>query len=237
MSPDIRVHELATELGMTSRDLLRVLETQQVYVRSASSRLDTAAANRIRTYLKGQRTRPPRAPVTDSRNPFAARSAAGSPQPIAHPVSRAQRPAPSPRHRPSDTILEAAQMFGVDPASLREKKVPRPRDAGRPEAGSATTQGSLAVELSRRFRLSPEQARAVAEPWAMLLLSTDELTLRRFWDAGFDHTHHRQIEQCLAEGIGPDDLDERVDGRRVGEHILSGGPIRYLAIRLRNMRS
>lgn len=234
MSPEIRVHELANELGMPARDLLRVLEHQQVFVKSASSRIDADVADKARESVRTQRARRPRPSTTPRPNPFAPSPPARSLRTLPRQAPQPRRhPAPARQSQPSDAVLDAAQMFGVDPASLREKKPPRQRDAGRPSVGPAPTQGSLAVELGRRFRLPPETARAAAEPWAMLLLATDELTLRRFWDAGFDHTQHRQVEQCLAEGITPDDLDQRVDGRRIGEHILSGGPIRYLAICLR----
>jgi hypothetical protein len=54
---DVRVHELANELGLSARQLLAELNAAGEFVKSASSTVDGAVANRLRRKLAGS---PPR---------------------------------------------------------------------------------------------------------------------------------------------------------------------------------
>lgn len=68
---------------------------------------------------------------------------------------------------------------------------------------------------------------------AFLAADGELATLRAFWTAGLGRGHHTLVLRCLEEGIRPEDLSTRVDGRRIGEAILGGVPVRLLARRLR----
>ncbi|MFC6092888.1 translation initiation factor IF-2 N-terminal domain-containing protein, partial [Saccharothrix lopnurensis] len=105
MAGKARVHELAKELGVTSKELLTKLADQGEYVKSASSTVEAPVARRLRdAYAKndgkskssGARPAPPRpqAAAADNRG---AEPRAEAPRPGALGPRPGPRPMPGPK--------------------------------------------------------------------------------------------------------------------------------------------
>ena len=58
-----RVHELAKELGVTSKEVLARLSEQGEFVKSASSTVEAPVARRLREALGGSKPAPEKAPA------------------------------------------------------------------------------------------------------------------------------------------------------------------------------
>ncbi|WP_174561882.1 translation initiation factor IF-2 N-terminal domain-containing protein, partial [Rhodococcus triatomae] len=102
MAGKARVHELAKELGVTSKELLATLKEQGEFVKSASSTVEAPVARRLRESFSTDK--PAAEKSTESARPAAkpgapARSAGG-----AAPKPGAPRPGP----RPAAPAAEAA---------------------------------------------------------------------------------------------------------------------------------
>ncbi|KMO83737.1 translation initiation factor IF-2 [Mycolicibacterium chubuense] len=101
MAGKARVHELAKELGVTSKQVLARLSEQGEFVKSASSTVEAPVARRLRESFGG--SKPSAEPVSSGGN--------GSPKPSAPrpgpkpsapaPVAQQPEPSPSPRTRPA----------------------------------------------------------------------------------------------------------------------------------------
>ncbi|WP_252366957.1 translation initiation factor IF-2 N-terminal domain-containing protein, partial [Nocardia salmonicida] len=93
MAGKARVHELAKELGVTSKELLAKLKEQGEFVKSASSTVEAPVARRLRESVASKS-----APAADAKS--AARpgplSAAAAARPAAKPTPGGPRPGPRP---------------------------------------------------------------------------------------------------------------------------------------------
>ena len=67
----VRVYELAKELGLESKDLLKTLQDMGEYVRSASSTIEAPVVRRITDKVKSAHA-PPAAPAQPTPVPAAA---------------------------------------------------------------------------------------------------------------------------------------------------------------------
>uniref|UniRef100_UPI0021F32F0D translation initiation factor IF-2 N-terminal domain-containing protein n=1 Tax=Mycolicibacterium psychrotolerans TaxID=216929 RepID=UPI0021F32F0D len=93
MAGKARVHELAKELGVTSKQVLARLSEQGEFVKSASSTVEAPVARRLRESFGG--SKPAAEPVSSGGNGSSAKPAAPRPGPKpSAPV--AQQPAPAP---------------------------------------------------------------------------------------------------------------------------------------------
>ena len=106
MAGKARVHELAKELGVTSKEVLARLSEQGEFVKSASSTVEAPVARRLRESLGGAKPAAEKA-TADGNGAPAKKAAAKAPTPEkapapkpAAPVESAARTPSSPRHLP-----------------------------------------------------------------------------------------------------------------------------------------
>ncbi|MGK2880799.1 MAG: translation initiation factor IF-2 N-terminal domain-containing protein, partial [Mycobacterium sp.] len=78
MAGKARVHELAKELGVTSKDLLARLKEQGEFVKSASSTVEAPVARRLRESFGGPGKTAPSPTNGSGRAPAPTRPAAGN---------------------------------------------------------------------------------------------------------------------------------------------------------------
>ncbi|WP_253778603.1 translation initiation factor IF-2 [Goodfellowiella coeruleoviolacea] len=146
MAGKARVHELAKELGVTSKEVLNKLADLGEYVKSASSTVEAPVARRLRDALgekggrsgrSGQRGRAPQqqAPAAPAPTPQAGPAPSGVPTP---PPAREQgrpdsgpRPMPGPRPVPGPRPQAPRPVPGQAPAAAQ---APAPKPAAQPAA-------------------------------------------------------------------------------------------------------
>ena len=242
MTGTIRVHELAKELGLTSKQAIQELESLGEYVKSAASVVALPAARRLRE--KHNQAAPPPGPRPTAPRPST------TPRPAANPFSVHPEPTgpwappslprprgrthPRPPARPvrpqvSAELADDARAFGIDPARLN----PQRTDTGRP-----APLGPLATAIQQRWDCNSHVARARARPWEELLgeLWVEPSTLQEFWDSGFDWNHHRLVADCVRHRIRPDQLADLLDGQRIGARLMGGEPVSSVVARLRTAK-
>ncbi|WP_422391623.1 translation initiation factor IF-2 [Arthrobacter sp. N1] len=154
----VRVHELAKELGITSKDAVAKLQELGEFVRSASSTIEAPVVKKLRGAFPdagGAKTAPapapsrPSAPTPSGPKPGAAQAAPEAPAPAAPaaPVAPAAAPAApqaspfSNGAAPADVPAPAAQATPAptQQGSQEEPGRPGPRPATPPAAPSAGT--------------------------------------------------------------------------------------------------
>ncbi|MEW2503284.1 translation initiation factor IF-2 [Amycolatopsis sp. NPDC047767] len=132
-----RVHELAKELGITSKEVLAKLKEQGEFVKSASSTVEAPVARRLRDAYPakgGKKSGPtpgprPTPPSANSGNSNAAAPAPQAPRPAAAPAPQpTQQQAPAAKAAPS----AAPQQSGPRPATPGSRPGPGPRPGPRP---------------------------------------------------------------------------------------------------------
>ncbi|WP_280245881.1 translation initiation factor IF-2 [Nocardia abscessus] len=143
MAGKARVHELAKELGVTSKELLATLKEQGEFVKSASSTVEAPVARRLRESFAAKSApsngnKPGARPGPSGRS--AAKPAGGGPRPGPRP------PAPAPAPTVQETAVPAART-GESPAvkpgpATRPGPSPSPKPPAResitPQAASAS---------------------------------------------------------------------------------------------------
>ncbi|MEU4672025.1 translation initiation factor IF-2 [Amycolatopsis sp. NPDC023774] len=132
-----RVHELAKELGITSKEVLAKLKEQGEFVKSASSTVEAPVARRLRDAYPakgGKKSGPtpgprPTPPAANSGNSNAAAPAPQAPRPAATPAPQpTQQQAPAAKAAPP----AAPQQSGPRPATPGSRPGPGPRPGPRP---------------------------------------------------------------------------------------------------------
>ncbi|MGW0158267.1 translation initiation factor IF-2 [Mycobacterium sp. NPDC003323] len=129
MAGKARVHELAKELGVTSKEVLARLNEQGEFVKSASSTVEAPVARRLRESFGGGKS----APATDAPTPKAPgkpAASSGGPKPGPKP---APRPAPAPAPAPAPEVSAPKPATPAPPA-------PTPGPTPSAPAASAGTQ-------------------------------------------------------------------------------------------------
>ncbi|GAC68936.1 translation initiation factor IF-2 N-terminal domain-containing protein, partial [Gordonia soli] len=94
MAGKARVHELAKELGVTSKQVLERLKDQGEFVKSASSTVEAPVARRLRESFPAK-DGAPKGGRSDGAKPGA--------RPSSGPKPGAPRPAPAAAEKPADT--------------------------------------------------------------------------------------------------------------------------------------
>ncbi|ASR03697.1 translation initiation factor IF-2 [Gordonia rubripertincta] len=133
MAGKARVHELAKELGVTSKQVLERLKEQGEFVKSASSTVEAPVARRLRESFPGQdggakdggsSSAPgPRQSAKPGPKP------SGAPKPGAAPAAPAERPAPGPQTsgpKPGGPKPGPAPVETPAPAAARPSTAPTP---------------------------------------------------------------------------------------------------------------
>ncbi|WP_330229491.1 translation initiation factor IF-2 [Nocardia sp. NBC_00508] len=124
MAGKARVHELAKELGVTSKELLATLKEQGEFVKSASSTVEAPVARRLRESFAAKS-----APSNGTKS--GARPGPSSARPAAKPAGGGPRPGPRPS-APAPTPAPAAQETSRPAARTGESPAVRPGPAARP---------------------------------------------------------------------------------------------------------
>ena len=155
----MRVHELAKELGLSSKALMDLLASMKVQVKSHSSALDVGTVERVRRQVKSkaapQPATPP-GPVRIAKTPtgeriLGMRKIVVPPPPAAEPV--VETPA-------------AAAPAAAPPAALPEAPGPVP-EVPRPEAPRPAPAEPLAPPKPKPpIVVKPAAPRAPSAPWA-----------------------------------------------------------------------
>ncbi|MBV9059339.1 MAG: translation initiation factor IF-2 [Pseudonocardiales bacterium] len=99
MAGKARVHELAKELGVTSKDVLKKLADLGEYVKSASSTVEAPVARKLRDSFPSETSQPAHSNGAATSSPVVGRPPTGS-QPPAGAGTAKPGPAPSPARRP-----------------------------------------------------------------------------------------------------------------------------------------
>ncbi|MEU8900217.1 translation initiation factor IF-2 [Nocardia sp. NPDC048505] len=151
MAGKARVHELAKELGVTSKELLAKLKEQGEFVKSASSTVEAPVARRLRESLSaksagGESKSGSKPGPASSAKPAAKPTPGGGPRPGPKPAA----PAPA-----AATPAAPAASAPAAPAAPRPSEGARPGPAVRP--GPAPTPAAPAAE-------APKSAPAPAGP-------------------------------------------------------------------------
>ncbi|GAA5083257.1 translation initiation factor IF-2 [Nocardia iowensis] len=141
MAGKARVHELAKELGVTSKELLATLKEQGEFVKSASSTVEAPVARRLRESFasksapaNGSKSGSRPGPSSSARP--AAKPAGGGPRPGPRPPA----PAPAPAAAAQETVREtSAPRTSEGPAA---KPGPAARPTPSPAAKPAAAQES-----------------------------------------------------------------------------------------------
>ncbi|MFF1606804.1 translation initiation factor IF-2 [Amycolatopsis sp. NPDC058278] len=135
-----RVHELAKELGITSKDVLAKLKEQGEFVKSASSTVEAPVARRLRDAYAPKGAKKPTPGPSARPGPPAAKPGASAPKPPA-PAQQAPaaKAAPAPAESAvSDTSAPAAPQqqapAASKPATPGQRPGPRPGPRQQPAA-------------------------------------------------------------------------------------------------------
>ncbi|MFE3226026.1 translation initiation factor IF-2 [Nocardia sp. NPDC059228] len=161
MAGKARVHELAKELGVTSKELLARLKEQGEFVKSASSTVEAPVARRLRESLAPKST--PSNGTAKSATPKP--SGDGAPRPAAKPAAPGAGPRPGPRPTPqapapapqapapAPQVAPAARAESVEAPAARPA-APGPKPAAResiaPAAASASATPSAPAPQAPR---------------------------------------------------------------------------------------
>ncbi|WP_313502344.1 translation initiation factor IF-2 [Corynebacterium variabile] len=148
MPGKLRVHELAKQLGVTSKELLATLKEQGEFVKSASSTVEPPVAKKMRNhYGAGSASKdatPGAASATPGPVPGSSAKPSAKPTPGAKPGAAGQKPGPKPATGSAAKPAPSAPAEKkATPAQPAPKSPPRPtpgaaaKPAGRPTPGAA----------------------------------------------------------------------------------------------------
>ncbi|MFE9784102.1 translation initiation factor IF-2 [Nocardia salmonicida] len=150
MAGKARVHELAKELGVTSKELLAKLKEQGEFVKSASSTVEAPVARRLRESVASKS-----APAADAKSaarpgpsaaaaparPAGAKPTPGGPRPGPRPAPAAPAPAAAaapaaPKPEPAAPVeAKPATPAPASPAPAAAQQAPATKPAGAPAPG------------------------------------------------------------------------------------------------------
>ncbi|AOZ72892.1 translation initiation factor IF-2 [Boudabousia tangfeifanii] len=157
----LRVHELAKELGITSKELLQVLKDNGEFVKSASSSIEEPVARRIREKVSAK---PAEAKGADKKEGKAAKPAAkkAAPKPSAKKpetpavAPAAPKPASAPKPRPKQAAKPKPETAPVADKKAAPKPAPKPAgNAPKPSAGPRPTPATAARKPAGRGGNNP----------------------------------------------------------------------------------
>ncbi|UAK29934.1 translation initiation factor IF-2 [Nocardia asteroides] len=146
MAGKARVHELAKELGVTSKELLATLKEQGEFVKSASSTVEAPVARRLRESFAAKS-------APSNGNKSGARPGPSG-RPAAKPAGGGPRPGPRP---PAPAPAPTAQETAVPAARTGESPAVKPGPAARP--GPAPS-----AKPAARDSVTPQAAAASGAP-------------------------------------------------------------------------
>ncbi|MDO5033938.1 MAG: translation initiation factor IF-2 [Actinomycetaceae bacterium] len=120
----LRVHELAKELGITSRELLSHLKENGEFVKSASSTIEPPVVKKVRETL-GAKLNAEQKKTSEKK---------AAPKPAAKPAARKAKPAPKPAKKPQEApqVEEESPAKPARPIPSPADVIPRPARPARP---------------------------------------------------------------------------------------------------------
>ncbi len=127
MAGKARVHELAKELGVTSKEVLARLSDQGEFVKSASSTVEAPVARRLRESFGGAKPAADKVKADGNGAP-AKKAAAAAKAPAPEKVAAAPAAPPEPPAAPAEPAAPAAAASA--PAPARPGPTPGPRPGG-----------------------------------------------------------------------------------------------------------
>lgn len=208
-----RVHEIAKELGRTSKEIMNELRRMGVAVMSPASLIEAQTVRQLRSRFGSGG---PRGPVPLPQNPN-----------FLVPPSRTDADEAARR--------AAAEAFGIDPDLIRLRGESRRKQRGNRSANPAGTGGRKPSQFPlaapsghRSSSINPQAARDVQElktdvEWARHLLDPDDR--RRWQDAGLRPSESSLAAQCIEYEITPDMLPLRLSGVTLLDRLRSGESI------------
>ncbi|WP_123746042.1 translation initiation factor IF-2 [Saccharothrix texasensis] len=168
MAGKARVHELAKELGVTSKELLTKLADQGEYVKSASSTVEAPVARRLRdAYAKGESKPKPAGARPAPPKPAPTSAASGetksdtTPRPPAPAGKPGPRPVPGPKPMAPKPVAKPAT-----PAPAAQPEAPAPAAAAAPTPVQAPKQQPAAAQVQQpqQPQQAPQQAPRTSGP-------------------------------------------------------------------------
>ncbi|WP_106613471.1 translation initiation factor IF-2 [Saccharothrix carnea] len=176
MAGKARVHELAKELGVTSKELLSKLADQGEYVKSASSTVEAPVARRLRdAYAKGEskpksagaRPAPPKPAPSSTGSTSGETKTEGSPRPPAPSGKPGPRPVPGPKPmapKPVAKPAAPAPAAPAAPAAQPQPQAPAPAAASAPTPTQAPKPAAAAAPQQQQSQQAPQQAPRTSGP-------------------------------------------------------------------------
>lgn len=213
----VRAYELARELNIDTTALLTLLRDTGEFVRSASSTIEAPAVRRVREKVAGMAdeerarlARKPEAPRTEWPR-------RGTPADLELVEPRGSDPARL--TWPAGTRTPGRSRPGRNPF-LKRKRPPAPApdlDALMAELWRAEWAADRQTPSEWSWKTSKTETRR-PDPWAMELFEPSE---KQAWQSAGVYDV-KMAAACRAKGLSPDDLSERVAGRRFGERLMGG---------------
>ncbi|MBC7303104.1 MAG: translation initiation factor IF-2, partial [Nocardia sp.] len=154
MAGKARVHELAKELGVTSKELLAKLKEQGEFVKSASSTVEAPVARRLRESLASKS-----APAADAKS-----AARPGPSPAARPGAKPTPGGPRPGPRPSPAAPAAAATPAAPAAPAPAESKPAPAAKPTPAAAQSAPAAKPAAPAPRPAPGAPRPAQGGQPP-------------------------------------------------------------------------
>ena len=145
MAGKARVHELAKELGVTSKEVLARLNEQGEFVKSASSTVEAPVARRLRESFGGSKPAPAKAPAKGPGKPLdkaldkAIGKATGNGEATSAPAAAAETGATATAAAPASPAATTEAPAPPTPAP-RRPSAPPPGQPGGPTPGQPTGQ-------------------------------------------------------------------------------------------------
>ncbi|MEU4762878.1 translation initiation factor IF-2 [Actinosynnema sp. NPDC023794] len=176
MAGKARVHELAKELGVTSKELLTKLADQGEYVKSASSTVEAPVARRLRdAYAKGESKPKPAGARPAPPKPAPTSAASGetksetTPRPPAPAGKPGPRPVPGPKPMAPKPVAKPAAPAPAAPAPAAQPEAPAPAAAAAPTPVQPPKQQPAAAPAAQpqqpqRPQQAPQQAPRTSGP-------------------------------------------------------------------------
>ncbi|WP_026316846.1 translation initiation factor IF-2 [Actinokineospora enzanensis] len=156
MAGKARVHELAKELGVTSKDVLAKLKDMGEFVKSASSTVEAPVARRLRDAYpgKGEKPAPRPGPRPTPRPPAPRPEATSAPAPAAAEAPAQAAPAPVTSTGGGQT---APPKPGFVPGPPRPKPAPRPETRPQAPVAQAPAAQSAPAAPAQQQKPAPRQ--------------------------------------------------------------------------------
>ena len=144
----LRVHELAKELGITSKNLLEVLKESGEFVKSASSTIEAPVVRKAREYVEAHPELSNKKPAAKKAKPSGEAEKSepkkAAPKPKAKPGPKPAAPKPEPEAKPAETEAKPAPAEPVAEEKT-ESAQPHPTQA----SGSPITPKSAAQSAAK----------------------------------------------------------------------------------------